>query len=80
MVIMGEQGQRGNSSGEKQESPAATVSEEVIQNSHHSTAEVNKLKEMLMQRNNEISILWRVTTSSLYCILFSFFSYIIIGD
>uniref|UniRef100_A0A671UE48 Kinesin family member 6 n=1 Tax=Sparus aurata TaxID=8175 RepID=A0A671UE48_SPAAU len=57
MVIMGKQGQRGNSSGDKQESPAATVSEEVIQNSHHSTAEVNKLKEMLMQRNNEISIL-----------------------
>ncbi|XP_036928363.1 kinesin-like protein KIF6 isoform X2 [Acanthopagrus latus] len=57
MVIMGKQGQRGNSLGDKQESPAATVSEEVIQNSYHSTAEVKKLKEMLVQRNNEISIL-----------------------
>ena len=57
MVIMGKQGQRGNSLGDKQESPAATVSEEVIQNSYPSTAEVKKLKEMLVQRNNEISIL-----------------------
>ncbi len=40
-----------------QDSPAATVREEVIQDSHRSAEEVTKLKEMLTQRDNEISIL-----------------------
>ncbi|XP_023250493.1 kinesin-like protein KIF6 [Seriola lalandi dorsalis] len=39
------------------ESPAATAREEVIEESHHIASEVTKLKEMLTQRNNEISIL-----------------------
>uniref|UniRef100_A0A3P8RYJ9 Kinesin family member 6 n=1 Tax=Amphiprion percula TaxID=161767 RepID=A0A3P8RYJ9_AMPPE len=39
-----------------QESPAATgMQEEKEENSHHSAAEVDKLKEMLQQRDNEIS-------------------------
>uniref|UniRef100_A0A669BW19 Kinesin family member 6 n=1 Tax=Oreochromis niloticus TaxID=8128 RepID=A0A669BW19_ORENI len=37
--------------------PAATVREEEIQHSHQSAGEVAKLKEMLGQRDNEISIL-----------------------
>ncbi|XP_067335038.1 kinesin-like protein KIF6 [Channa argus] len=47
----------GNRHSDGQESPAATVREEVVQDAHHSTAEVTKLKEMLIQRDKEISIL-----------------------
>lgn len=48
----------GNKRNDGQESPAATKREEVTQDSHHSAAQVTKLKEMLTQRDNEISILW----------------------
>ncbi|XP_026209605.1 kinesin-like protein KIF6 isoform X1 [Anabas testudineus] len=40
-----------------QDSPAATVQDEVMQDAQHSAEEVAKLKEMLTQRDNEISIL-----------------------
>lgn len=55
IMIMDKQG-GGNRCSDGQESLAATGREEVIQDSHHSPAEVTKLKEMLMQRDNEISI------------------------
>uniref|UniRef100_A0A3P8RX85 Kinesin family member 6 n=1 Tax=Amphiprion percula TaxID=161767 RepID=A0A3P8RX85_AMPPE len=49
---------RRNRHSDGQESPAATgMQEEKEENSHHSAAEVDKLKEMLQQRDNEISIL-----------------------
>lgn len=54
---MDKQGQRRNRCSDEQESPAATVSEEVIEDSHHSATEVTELKKTLTQRNNEISIL-----------------------
>lgn len=47
-----------NRHNDRQEPPATSVREEVVQDSHHSAAEVTKLKEMLKQRDNEISILW----------------------
>uniref|UniRef100_A0A3P8RW44 Kinesin family member 6 n=1 Tax=Amphiprion percula TaxID=161767 RepID=A0A3P8RW44_AMPPE len=47
---------RRNRHSDGQESPAATgMQEEKEENSHHSAAEVDKLKEMLQQRDNEIS-------------------------
>ncbi|XP_038585628.1 kinesin-like protein KIF6 [Micropterus salmoides] len=46
-----------NRHNDRQEPPATSVREEVVQDSHHSAAEVTKLKEMLKQRDNEISIL-----------------------
>ncbi|XP_054470457.1 kinesin-like protein KIF6 [Anoplopoma fimbria] len=45
----------GNRHSDGQASPAATVA--VIQESHHCAAEVTKLKEMMTQRDNEISVL-----------------------
>lgn len=57
-MIMDKDGQRGNRRSDGPESPAAAVSEEVIQDSHHSAAEVTKLKKMLRERDDEISILW----------------------
>nr|XP_046268924.1 kinesin-like protein KIF6 isoform X3 [Scatophagus argus] len=57
IMIMDKQEQRGNRSHGGQQSPAATVSEEIIQDSHHSATEVTKLKKMLTQRDDEISIL-----------------------
>ncbi|XP_030574938.1 kinesin-like protein KIF6 isoform X2 [Archocentrus centrarchus] len=48
---------RKNRRGDDKEIPAATVKEEEIQHSHHGAGEVVKLKEMLQQRDNEISIL-----------------------
>ncbi|XP_076605030.1 kinesin-like protein KIF6 [Chaetodon auriga] len=57
IMIMDKQGQRGNRRNDGQESPAATVSEEVVQDSLHSAADVTKLKKMLRERDNEISIL-----------------------
>nr|XP_019940257.1 PREDICTED: kinesin-like protein KIF6 [Paralichthys olivaceus] len=48
----------GNKRSDGKASPAATVSEEVIQDNHPSSStQVTKLKEMLTQRDNEISIL-----------------------
>ncbi|XP_045919303.1 kinesin-like protein KIF6 isoform X2 [Micropterus dolomieu] len=46
-----------NRHSDRQKPPATSVREEVVQDSHHSAAEVTKLKEMLKQRDNEISIL-----------------------
>ncbi|XP_010734716.2 kinesin-like protein KIF6 isoform X1 [Larimichthys crocea] len=57
VMLMDKQGQRRNRCSDEQESPAATVSEEVIEDSHHSATEVTELKKTLTQRNNEISIL-----------------------
>ncbi|XP_041809096.1 kinesin-like protein KIF6 [Chelmon rostratus] len=57
IMIMDKDGQRGNRRSDGPESPAAAVSEEVIQDSHHSAAEVTKLKKMLRERDDEISIL-----------------------
>ncbi|XP_050934267.1 kinesin-like protein KIF6 [Lates calcarifer] len=56
MMILDKQS-GGNKRNDGQESPAATKREEVTQDSHHSAAQVTKLKEMLTQRDNEISIL-----------------------
>ncbi|XP_074517085.1 kinesin-like protein KIF6 isoform X3 [Sebastes fasciatus] len=57
IMIMDKQG-GGNGHGDGQASPAATVdTEAVIQESHQCAAEVTKLKEMMTQRDNEISIL-----------------------
>ncbi|XP_070835582.1 kinesin-like protein KIF6 [Chaetodon trifascialis] len=53
IIIMDKQGQRGNRRNDGQESPAATVSEDSL----HSAADVTKLKRMLRERDNEISIL-----------------------
>ncbi|XP_078134394.1 kinesin-like protein KIF6 [Sander vitreus] len=47
----------GNRHSDGRASPAATVREAVIQDSNHSTAEMTRLKEMMAQRDNEISIL-----------------------
>lgn len=47
----------GNKCSDGQELPAATVREDGIQDSHQSAPTVTKLKEMLTQRDNEISIL-----------------------
>ncbi|XP_070776779.1 kinesin-like protein KIF6 [Enoplosus armatus] len=48
----------GNGHSDGRESPAATAARgEVVQDSRHSAAEVTNLKEMLTQRDNEISIL-----------------------
>uniref|UniRef100_A0A3P9BTZ9 Kinesin family member 6 n=1 Tax=Maylandia zebra TaxID=106582 RepID=A0A3P9BTZ9_9CICH len=47
-----------NRSSDDKATPAATGREEEIQHSHQSAGEVAKLKEMLGQRDNEISILW----------------------
>ncbi|KAK2825896.1 hypothetical protein Q5P01_020110 [Channa striata] len=55
-MFLAKQGE-GNRHSDGQESPAATVRDEVLQDVHHSTAEVTKLKEMLIQRDKEISIL-----------------------
>ncbi|XP_051249392.1 kinesin-like protein KIF6 isoform X1 [Dicentrarchus labrax] len=54
MMIMDK---HGGGNGRSDGSPAETVREEVIQDSYHSAAEVTKLKTMLKQRDNEISIL-----------------------
>ena len=50
---MDKQGQRGTGCSDG----PVTVRKEVTEDSHHSAAEVTKLKEMLTQRDNEISIL-----------------------
>uniref|UniRef100_UPI0037E93C34 kinesin-like protein KIF6 n=1 Tax=Semicossyphus pulcher TaxID=241346 RepID=UPI0037E93C34 len=47
----------GNRLSDGKESPASTLTREEIQDNDHSAAEVAKLKEMLTQRDNEISIL-----------------------
>ncbi|XP_059210074.1 LOW QUALITY PROTEIN: kinesin-like protein KIF6 [Centropristis striata] len=47
----------GNRSSDGKVSPAATVREVGTQDSHQHAAEVTKLKEMMTQRDNEISIL-----------------------
>lgn len=54
---MEKKGQRGHGCSDGQRSPTFTVREDVVPDSHHSAAEVTKLKEMLTQRDNEISIL-----------------------
>ncbi|KAF0044813.1 hypothetical protein F2P81_003971 [Scophthalmus maximus] len=56
IMIVDKQG-GGRERGDGKESPAATVSEEVIQDDYHSAKQVTTLKEMLSQRDNEISIL-----------------------
>ncbi|XP_031177271.1 kinesin-like protein KIF6 isoform X2 [Sander lucioperca] len=55
-MIMNKQG-GGNRHSDGQASPAATVREAVIQDSNHSAVEMTRLKEMMAQRDNEISIL-----------------------
>ncbi|XP_053191178.1 kinesin-like protein KIF6 [Scomber japonicus] len=50
----------GNRCTDGQASPSAIAKEEEIQYNHHNAAEVTKLKEMLTQRDNEISILIRM--------------------
>ncbi|XP_062295789.1 kinesin-like protein KIF6 [Scomber scombrus] len=50
----------GNRCSDGQASPSAIAKEGEIHNNHHSAAEVTKLKEMLTQRDNEISILIRM--------------------
>lgn len=47
----------GKSCGDGQMTPRAATKEGEIKNNQHSAAEVTKLKEMLTQRDNEISIL-----------------------
>ncbi|XP_044230917.1 kinesin-like protein KIF6 [Thunnus albacares] len=56
IMILDKQG-RGNRCSDGQASPAVIVREGEIQDNHRSAAEVTKLKEMLTQRDNEISIL-----------------------
>ncbi|XP_029317068.1 kinesin-like protein KIF6 [Cottoperca gobio] len=56
LMIMDKQGGE-NGHGDVQASPTATGREEAIQDSHHCAAQVTKLKEMMTQRDNEISIL-----------------------
>ncbi|XP_069578414.1 kinesin-like protein KIF6 [Brachyistius frenatus] len=56
IMILDKHGRR-NGHRNGQESPDATVSDEGIQKSQHNAAEVARLKEMLTQRDNEISIL-----------------------
>ncbi|XP_028422455.1 kinesin-like protein KIF6 isoform X2 [Perca flavescens] len=55
-MIMNKQG-GGNRHSDGRASPAATVREAVIEDSDHSAAEMTRLKEMMVQRDNEISIL-----------------------
>ncbi|XP_063353827.1 kinesin-like protein KIF6 [Pelmatolapia mariae] len=56
VIIWDKKGGKNRCSDDKA-TPAATVREEEIQHSHQSAGEVAKLKEMLGQRDNEISIL-----------------------
>ncbi|XP_039897803.1 kinesin-like protein KIF6 isoform X2 [Simochromis diagramma] len=56
VIIWDKKGGKNRSSDDKA-TPAATGREEEIQHSHQSAGEVAKLKEMLGQRDNEISIL-----------------------
>ncbi|KAM9341239.1 kinesin-like protein KIF6 [Symphorus nematophorus] len=53
VMIVDKQGQRGTRCSDG----PATVRKEVTEDSHDSAAEVTQLKEMLTQRNNEISVL-----------------------
>lgn len=53
----------GNIYSDGKESPAATMREEVIQDSHRGAEEVTKLKERLTECDNEISILWHGAAS-----------------
>ncbi|XP_032356665.1 kinesin-like protein KIF6 isoform X2 [Etheostoma spectabile] len=55
-MIMNKQG-GGNRHSDGRASPAATVRETVSQDSNLSAAEMTRLKEMMVQRDNEISIL-----------------------
>ncbi|XP_039642954.1 kinesin-like protein KIF6 isoform X2 [Perca fluviatilis] len=55
-MIMNKQG-GGNRHSDGRASPSATVREAVIEDSNHSAAEIARLKEMMVQRDNEISIL-----------------------
>ncbi|XP_075303978.1 kinesin-like protein KIF6 [Odontesthes bonariensis] len=57
MMILSKQGGR---NGCRKQSPTVTVKEEDIQVNHVSAAEVTKLKDMLRQRDNEISILVKI--------------------
>ncbi|KAM9842981.1 kinesin-like protein KIF6 [Aulostomus maculatus] len=58
-MILEKRGGWDGSGGDGQVSPASPGGEEQI-HVHHSEAEVTKLKEMLMQRDNEISILVKI--------------------
>lgn len=55
-MIPAKQGE-GNRHSDGQYSPATAVQKEVMQDAQHNAAEVTRLKEMLTQRDNEISIL-----------------------
>lgn len=55
-IILAKQG-GGNRRSDGQDSQAAAAQGEVMQDAQHNAAEVAKLKEMLTQRDNEISIL-----------------------
>lgn len=59
-MILDKQDQSGSRCSDGQKSTAAAVNEEVTEDRHNSTSEVTALKEMLTQRDNEISILWHV--------------------
>lgn len=62
LIIWDKRGRKDRCSDDK-EIPAATVKEEEIHHSQHCAGEVAKLKEMLEQRDNEISILSHVAAS-----------------
>ncbi|XP_049453113.1 kinesin-like protein KIF6 isoform X2 [Epinephelus fuscoguttatus] len=59
IMIMDKQGGE-NRQSDGRASRAATVREAVIQDCHHCAAEVTRLKEMMTQRDNEISVLVRM--------------------
>lgn len=76
VIIWDKKGGKNRSSDDKA-TPAATGREEEIQHSHQSAGEVAKLKEMLGQRDNEISILWLAAASLLQLQLISIKKYLI---